>query len=328
VRASSTAAEADAYAEGLLDAPTPNAKKFLNTGLIDRYSSLWGAYSLTHKGRLIACPYLDMSNPCVPDERKAQYAKPKLVFAKMATRIEAFLDENGEYASANTNFVYDSKFNLHYLTALLNSKFMAELYAAYFGALRMSGGYFQFQAPQLRVLPICQVEFTTPSAERKRLTTKARALYESSLSTKTNAILDFTEKELATKHADVIHDLLAFLAGQMTELNKDKQTTAKTFLADLKDFHGIEARSLTPKTKLDEFWKLETAGLFAHFQANKIRIKESDEEKIRVRFLKAKDKLVPLDSQINSTDELIDQIVYLLYGLTEDEIKIVEGTAK
>jgi hypothetical protein len=60
VRASSTAAEADAYAEALLDAPTPNAKKLLNTGLIDRYSSLWGAFPLTHKGRLIVriltCP--------------------------------------------------------------------------------------------------------------------------------------------------------------------------------------------------------------------------------------------------------------------------------
>ena len=324
VRASSTAAEADGYADALLGAPHAKTKKFFNTGLIDRYSSLWGVFPLTHKGRLIACPYLDLSNPHVPDERKAQYSKPKLVFAKMATRIEAFLDETGEYASANTNFAYDSKYDLHYLVALLNSKLMAELYAAYFGALRMSGGYFQFQAPQLRVLPIRQVEFTTPPAERKRLATKARALFESSLSTKADAILDFTETELAANRADVIHDFLAYLAGQMADLNKNK-TTVRAFLTDLKDFHGIEVRSLTPKTKLDEFWKLETAGLFAHFQANKIRIKESDEEKIRARFLKAKDKLVPLDSQINSTDELIDQIVYRLYDLTEDEIKIVEG---
>jgi len=326
VRASSTAAEADAYAGALLDAPTPNAMKLLNTGLIDRYSSLWGAFSLTHKGRLIACPYLDMSNPCVPDERKAQYAKPKVVFAKMATRIEAFLDENGEYASANTNFAYDSKYNLQYLTALLNSKFMAGLYAAYFGALRMSGGYFQFQAPQLRVLPIRQVEFTTPASERKRLTTKARAFYKSGLSTQSASILDFVEKELAAKRADIIHDLLAFLAGQMMALNKEKQNTAKAFLADLKDFHGIDARSLTPKSKLDEFWKLQAGDVFAHFRANKLRLKDSNEEKIRARFQKAKDALLPLEAQISFTDHLIDEIVYRLYGLTEAEIEIVKGS--
>ncbi len=30
--------------------------------------------------------------------------------------------------------------------------------------------------------------------------------------------------------------------------------------------------------------------------------------------------------RIESTDSLIDQIVYKLYGLTDDEIKIVEGS--
>jgi len=35
--------------------------------------------------------------------------------------------------------------------------------------------------------------------------------------------------------------------------------------------------------------------------------------------------LRPLMERIQRTDELIDQIVYKLYGLTEEEIKIVEG---
>ena len=35
-------------------------------------------------------------------------------------------------------------------------------------------------------------------------------------------------------------------------------------------------------------------------------------------------KLAPLLKRIEATDKLIDQIVYKLYGLTEDEIRIVE----
>ena len=35
--------------------------------------------------------------------------------------------------------------------------------------------------------------------------------------------------------------------------------------------------------------------------------------------------LTPLKARIKATDNLIDEIVYRLYGLTEDEIKIVEG---
>ena len=116
--------------------------------------------------------------------------------------------------------------------------------------------------------------------------------------------------------------LRAFPMG-VTGLNREKRTTVKQFLADLKDFHDIDAHALKPKTKLDKFWKLEAAEIFAHFRANKLRLKDSDEEKIRARFQKAKDELVPLETQIAFTDQLIDEIVYRLYGLTEAEIKIV-----
>ena len=37
-------------------------------------------------------------------------------------------------------------------------------------------------------------------------------------------------------------------------------------------------------------------------------------------------KLTPLKAKIAATDRLIDLIVYRLYGLTEEEIAIVEGT--
>ncbi len=36
---------------------------------------------------------------------------------------------------------------------------------------------------------------------------------------------------------------------------------------------------------------------------------------------------VMLQRRIDATDARIDALVYELYGLTEDEIKIVEGTA-
>ena len=37
------------------------------------------------------------------------------------------------------------------------------------------------------------------------------------------------------------------------------------------------------------------------------------------------DALWPTKDQLARTDGLIDQIVYRLYGLTEEEIKVVEG---
>jgi len=67
---------------------------------------------------------------------------------------------------------------------------------------------------------------------------------------------------------------------------------------------------------------------------NKSRIKEGYNPKHRTHHDTLKNwydssvaKLKPLMEKIDATDALIDQIVYKLYGLTEEEIRIVEGSA-
>ena len=85
------------------------------------------------------------------------YDSPKVIFAKMARRCEAFYDVRGEYASVSTNCFYsplNGAGDLPMVAAYCGSKAFMFLYHQLFGALRMSGGYFQFQAPQLRVMPM------------------------------------------------------------------------------------------------------------------------------------------------------------------------------
>ena len=48
-------------------------------------------------------------------------------------------------------------------------------------------------------------------------------------------------------------------------------------------------------------------------------------EALRAEFEGSVGKLGPLRERIRQTDELIDAVVYELYGLTEEEITIVEG---
>jgi hypothetical protein len=56
----------------------------------------------------------------------------------------------------NTNCFHSplEGYKLEYFTAIFNSKPFMFLYELYFGALRMAGGDFQWQAPQLRTVPI------------------------------------------------------------------------------------------------------------------------------------------------------------------------------
>lgn len=148
------------------------------------------------------------------------------------------------------------------------------------------------------------------------------------------------------EQSDVVHDILAFLAAEMMRLNKEKQAEMKSFLAWLEaelrvqtDKHGnagIEA--LTGKTGLknylgdyqkgepelpfDELWKI--------LQKNRSRIgRRLTHEfmaELRNAYERSLTKLRPIKEHLRLTDELIDQIVYRLYGLTEEEIKLVEET--
>jgi hypothetical protein len=148
------------------------------------------------------------------------------------------------------------------------------------------------------------------------------------------------------QQADVIHDILVFLSKQTIEMNKEKQREIKGYLgwlesqlkiqADADGNSGIEA--LTGKTQIknylgdyqkgeedlpfEEFWKI--------LEKNKSKIQanlKSRElyENIKSEYEKSLPKLLPLKEKLHKTDWLIDQIVYKLYGLTEEEIKIVEG---
>jgi hypothetical protein len=216
--------------------------------------------------------------------------------------------------------------NLKFIVAILNSTLMSFYHRRVFLDVALQ----RFQKVLIKdakTFPIRLIEFTTPAKSRSSLIAKSKQLYQTGKSDgSADSVLAFVAEQLAAKpeRKDVVHDLLAFLAEQMTALNREQRAAAKQFLTDLKDFHGIEAHTLKPKTKLDEFWKLEAAEVFAHFRANKLRLKESDEERIRARFQSARDKVLPLKASLAFTDSLIDQIVYRLYALTPEEIKIVE----
>lgn len=146
------------------------------------------------------------------------------------------------------------------------------------------------------------------------------------------------------EQSDVVHDLLAFLAEEMIRLNEEKQKEMKAFLSwleaelkiqpDKKGNTGIEA--LTGKSKLRNYLgdyqkgesELPFEDLWEVLTKNKTRIgrKLSHEFRAELRdaYERSLQKLHPIKGHLRLTDALIDQFVYRLYGLTEEEIRIVE----
>ena len=132
------------------------------------------------------------------------------------------------------------------------------------------------------------------------------------------------------ERSDVVHDLLAFLAERMLEMNKQKQQEIKGFLGWLEGFVGAKVDDLTPKTKLQSYYEHDYEGFLAVLKKNKKKLavdpaRREPGEALRAEFEGSVGKLGPLRERIRQTDELIDAVVYRLYGLTEEEIAIVEG---
>jgi hypothetical protein len=140
----------------------------------------------------------------------------------------------------------------------------------------------------------------------------------------------WAEQEIRDCRTDTIHDFLAYLAEQMIELNKAKGNETKGFLKWIEREIGAEINTLANKTAIKEYHDND----FNHIldvlknNRNKISIDPSDRKKqelLENQFSKSMTVLQPLKDKIKATDELIDQIVYKLYGLTDEEIEIVEG---
>jgi hypothetical protein len=143
-------------------------------------------------------------------------------------------------------------------------------------------------------------------------------------------IIAFVATELAANHSDVIHDFLAYLAEQMIEMNKKKNEEIKGFLKWLEREIGAEIEALSNKTAIKEYHEHGFGHLLEVLKKNKNKLSVDPanrkfQESIEKNFGESMVVLHPLKEKIRATDVLIDQIVYRLYGLTPEEVEIVEG---
>lgn len=153
VVASSTAAEADDWAKLISENKTKTSFRMINTGTIRKFECLWGKSPYSNKKARILTPYLETKD--IGERRVRMFGSPKLIVAKLSKQLRASLDLYGDYASSNSVFIIDSNspYGLTVLAAIMNSTLMDYVYRTTFSGLNLLGS-FQFQAPQIRILPI------------------------------------------------------------------------------------------------------------------------------------------------------------------------------
>ncbi len=271
-----------------------------------------------HWWELRSCSYYD------------DFEKPKIVYPIIAKEPRFSLDLDDYFVNDKCFIIPQHDW---YFLALLNSYLLFEIAKLSVSVLGdpNAGGRLELRAVHLQHLPIRRINFTTPTDERDRQLEKAKTLYQRCLDKgSTDCVLGFVRHHLSAdpERSDVVHDLLAFLAAGMVEMNREKGEEIRGFLHWLEQEIKVEIDTLKNKTAIQGYFELSFGELLEILKKNRqsIAVDPSDrsfQESLKREFANSLTKLNPLLARIQQTDALIDQVVYQLYGLTDDEIAVV-----
>ncbi len=169
----------------------------------------------------------------------------------------------GNYCLNNMHAGYpvDQCHSLLYVNALICSRVMHFYYRQV--SLEEGRANAQTDIDVIDTLPIKFVSFTTPTADRARFVDDFKQFFLGCPAE--TAALRFIHDHLSAKpeRADVVHDILAFLAGEMIEMNKRKQQEIGGFLTWLGGYIGCVIEDLTNKTRVKDYHEFGFDSLLA-----------------------------------------------------------------
>ena len=247
-----------------------------------------------------------------------------------ATHVDTDFAINKSYLLA---IGQDPSISLFYLLSLINSRLFSQIFI-WFSEVAKRDDFPQLDIATVREFPVRRINFTTPADERDRQLEKAKTLYQFCLNKgSVDCVLGFVKGHLTAdpERADLVHDLLAFLAEQMVEMNRAKGEEIRGFLHWLEHEIEVEIDTLRNKTAIQGYFDLTFEELLGILKRNHRSIpvdlsSRGFQESLEREFTDSLAKLNPLLTRIQGTDALIDQVVvYQLYGLTDEEIAVVKG---
>lgn len=140
----------------------------------------------------------------------------------------------------------------------------------------------------------------------------------------------FDVNENAIEMSDVVHDFLAHLGERVLRMNVLRDEETMNFLRWLEGEMRTEIESLKNRTKVRMYHDMEYRDFSEILKQNRrvLPINPSNrefQENLEKEFDKSLSIVVPLKNEATKADNLIDKIVFILYGLSDEEVGIVEG---
>ncbi len=230
--------------------------------------------------------------------------------------------------TVNNLIITNNNYQLEFIAAVLNSFLMS--WFTYYFIFNQANFTIHFDESYTNKIPLPIINFTTPEGDRRQLVSQLIEKYK----LQTGEVFKISN----VYPTDVIHDFLAFLAQEMISLNQQKQTEISDFLNWLSREIGTEIDNLTNKTTLKNYLgnyqkqedNLTFENLLDTLKKNRKKLKIDPSERkfqnlLAKEYEQSLNTLLPIKKELQYTDKLIDKIVYQLYGLTDEEIAIIES---
>lgn len=217
----------------------------------------------------------------------AEFSKPKIMYPNMTKYLPFIYDEKGYLGNDKTFIIttHDNNFSLKALVAIFNSNF--------------AKAWIRKNCPEL-------------GDDRREI----RKVYFENF-----PVPEGVFDKGACPLVDNAENPLADYADQMLSLTSHLQQKVSRFLRRITETYNL------PKvtTALETFYTLEFKAFIKELEKQKIKLSLMQKDELEEYFNAYKAECVALKTQIATTDAAIDNMVYQLYGLTEEKIKVVEG---
>jgi hypothetical protein len=130
--------------------------KFINTGTIDKWQSLWGDCETQYIKDKYRYPWVPRTKLKVAMQNRLEQANQyKLIIAGMAKEFEVFPDLEGKFfAGKSTVILIESIENIKVLATILNSPLASFILNVENHGFKMSGGYITINSDMINNLPV------------------------------------------------------------------------------------------------------------------------------------------------------------------------------
>lgn len=123
-------------------------------------------------------------------------------------------------------------------------------------------------------------------------------------------------KDFDSNLSEVVEKQIQFTNELNSHINRTQRTLQRKFPEQLEKL----------SKKLESWYQLSYADFVKELKKKKVKLSLTEEADWEDYFLSEKEKAVALKTQIDQTDKEIDAMVYELYGLSDEEIKIIENS--